>query len=291
MPAPAPFSAAASTSALVIRPPRALPCTPPRSTPCSAATRRATGEAVAPLPSVGGWRRRWRRGAGGRGARSRPRRAAGAPAPALIRAITWPTVTVAPSSARISVIVPDAGAGSSMSTLSVEISTTVSPSLTVSPTLTDHSRIVPSVTDSPPVGVTMSISWPVAVAAAAAPSASVAAPATASSAVAGGDSPDTGVAGSSVGARPPSVEISASTEPTCTVSPSAAWILTIVPAAGEGTSASTLSVEISTIVSSMATRRLPACATRAPCPRRPNRPSRALPPEPCWSQLPYELQL
>ena len=44
-----------------------------------------------------------------------------------------------------------------MSTLSVEISTTVSPSLTVSPTLTAHSRIVPSVTDSPPVGVTMSI--------------------------------------------------------------------------------------------------------------------------------------
>ena len=53
---------------------------------------------------------------------------------------------------------PDAGAGSSMSTLSVEISTTVSPSLTTSPTFTVHSRIVPSVTDSPPVGVTMSTS-------------------------------------------------------------------------------------------------------------------------------------
>ena len=75
----------------------------------------------------------------------------------VMRAITWPTVTVSPASARISVIVPDAGAGSSMSTLSVETSTTVSPSLIVSPTLTFHSRIVPSVTDSPPVGVTMSI--------------------------------------------------------------------------------------------------------------------------------------
>jgi hypothetical protein len=39
-----------------------------------------------------------------------------------------------------------------MSTLSVEISTTVWPSSTASPTLTDHSRIVPSVTDSPPAG-------------------------------------------------------------------------------------------------------------------------------------------
>ncbi len=55
-------------------------------------------------------------------------------------------------------IVPVAGAGSSMSTLSVEISTTVSPSETSSPTFTDHSRIVPSVTDSPPVGVTISTS-------------------------------------------------------------------------------------------------------------------------------------
>ncbi len=77
-----------------------------------------------------------------------------------MRAMTWPTVTVAPSSARISVIWPDAGAGSSMSTLSVEISTTVSPSFTTSPTFTAHSRIVPSVTDSPPVGVTMSIVSP-----------------------------------------------------------------------------------------------------------------------------------
>src|ERR1700757_3988222 len=69
-----------------------------------------------------------------------------------------PAPLVAPSSNSSSMIVPEAGAGSSMSTLSVEISTTVSPSLTASPTFTDHSRIVPSVTDSPPVGVTMSTS-------------------------------------------------------------------------------------------------------------------------------------
>ena len=80
-----------------------------------------------------------------------------APAPADMRAITWPTVTVSPSATSSSVIVPAAGAGSSTSTLSVEISTTVSPALTLSPTCTVHSRIVPSVTDSPAAGVTMSI--------------------------------------------------------------------------------------------------------------------------------------
>ena len=166
----------------------------------------------------------------------------------LIRAITWPTVTVSPSSARISVIWPEAGAGSSMSTLSVESSTTVSPCLTASPTFTDHSRIVPSVTDSPPAGVTMSIVWPALDSVAATPSASVLADAAASARVVGGDSPETGVA--SAIDPPPLVEISASTPPTATVSPSATWSLTIVPATGEGTSASTLSVDISTSVSS-----------------------------------------
>ena len=184
-----------------------------------------------------------------------------APAPTLIRAMTWPTVTVSPSAARISVMVPSAGAGSSMSTLSVEISTTVSPSLTESPTLTDHSRMVPSVTDSPPVGVTMSTVLPAASWDAATPSASVAAPATASPAVAGGDSPDTGVVisgaaeplGAATAAPSPSVEISARSAPTATVSPSAAWIRVTVPETGAGTSASTLSVEISTMVSSAET--------------------------------------
>ena len=69
-----------------------------------------------------------------------------------MRAITWPTVTVSPSATRISLTVPLAGAGSSTSTLSVEISTIVSSTLIESPTLTCHSRIVPSVTDSPAAG-------------------------------------------------------------------------------------------------------------------------------------------
>ena len=134
-----------------MRPPGPVPAIALRSMPSAAATRAATGEilassattgaacgAAAPLPDVS-------TGAG-----------RAAPAPTFIRAMTWPTVTVSPSSARISVIVPAVGAGSSMSTLSVEISTTAWPSCTSSPTLTDHSRIVPSVTDSPPAGVTMS---------------------------------------------------------------------------------------------------------------------------------------
>ncbi len=156
----------------------------------------------------------------------------GAALEAVMRAMTCPTLTVSPSAKRISVMVPEDGAGSSMSTLSVEISTTVSPSLTASPTLTRHSRIVPSVTDSPPVGVTMSIVSPRAAAEAASPAASVAAPARASSGVAGGASPETGVAGAALepftspataATLPfPPVAMSASTAPTATVSPSAA---------------------------------------------------------------------
>jgi len=77
--------------------------------------------------------------------------------PTARRAITCPTVTVSPSSIRISVTVPLAGAGSSRSTLSVEISTIVSLALMKSPTFTCHSRIVPSLTDSPAAGVTTSM--------------------------------------------------------------------------------------------------------------------------------------
>ena len=136
--------------------------------PSAAATRAATGETLASSGTAGAAARS-RGGAVAR--RLGGLRAVAAPAPTCMRAMTWPTVTVSPSSARISVIVPAVGAGSSMSTLSVEISTTAWPSSTASPTLTDHSRIVPSVTDSPPAGVTMSTTSPPV--AASAPSASV----------------------------------------------------------------------------------------------------------------------
>ncbi len=175
-----------------------------------------------------------------------------------MRPITCPTVTVSPSWARISVIVPEVGAGSSMSTLSVEISTTVSPFLTCSPTFTAHSRIVPSVTDSPPVGVTMSIVAPADWSAAGSGSAASCASAPASSSctrsgAGAGSAKAGGDAGSSATGAPSEAAISASNPPTATVSPSPAWILITVPATGAGTSASTLSVEISTSVSSAAT--------------------------------------
>jgi len=64
-----------------------------------------------------------------------------------------PTVTVSPSATRISVTTPLAGEGISVSTLSVEISTRTSSSLTASPTFFAHRRTVPSVTVSPSWGI------------------------------------------------------------------------------------------------------------------------------------------
>ncbi len=113
-------AAADSTSALVIRPAGPLPETCARFTPSAAAARAATGEILAPSGACTGGSGRERRA---------PEEAAGAdacvaaPAPVLRRAITCPTVTVSPSSTSSSVTVPVAGEGSSMSTLSVEIST------------------------------------------------------------------------------------------------------------------------------------------------------------------------
>ena len=64
-----------------------------------------------------------------------------------------PTLTVVPSSTRISLITPAAGDGTSVSTLSVEISSRTSSSAIVSPTCLAHEKIVPSVTVSPSCGM------------------------------------------------------------------------------------------------------------------------------------------
>ena len=77
-----------------------------------------------------------------------------------MRPMTWPTVTVSPGWARISSITPEAGAGTSASTLSVEISTIVSSASTGSPGCLAHSRITPSETDSPMAGMVMSTASP-----------------------------------------------------------------------------------------------------------------------------------
>ncbi len=149
-------------------------------------------------------------------------------------------------------IVPAEGAGTSASTLSVEISTTVCPSSTESPSATCHSSTVPSATDSPISGITIS-SPP--------PSSDLPADTEASSEVALGGSASApfelssaagaSSAGSSCSAAgaAPFGSISAIGLPTSIVSSGWTRILVTVPEAGAGTSASTLSVEISTIVS------------------------------------------
>src|SRR5215213_4243419 len=214
-----------------MRPAGPVPLTALRSTPWAAATRAATGVTLAPSGTTAG------ASPPGRGAdvgsSAGATAALAAPGPAVIRARTWPTVTVSPASARISVRVPLAGEGISASTLSVEISTSVSSCSTVSPADLAHSRIVPSETDSPICGIVMSIVF-------ASPACS------GSGSAAGSSSP------AAAGALPLVGAISARTAPTSTVSPSAKWIFTTVPEAGAGTSASTLSVEISTRVSSSA---------------------------------------
>ncbi len=144
-------------------------------------------------------------------------------------------------------IVPEAGAGTSASTLSVETSTTVSPSATESPSETCHSRMVPSVTDSPISGIT--ISRPP-------PSSDLPADTEASSVVAvSGDSwGSSAVAApapfepSAIGGPPPFGSISAIGLPTSIVSSTSTRSLVTVPDEGAGTSASTFSVETSTIV-------------------------------------------
>ena len=74
------------------------------------------------------------------------------------------TGTVSPSPARSSFTTPVAGAGTSVSTLSVEISTIVSSASIVSPTLFAQRVIVPSDTLTPIWGITTSTSVPVAIA-------------------------------------------------------------------------------------------------------------------------------
>ena len=146
-------STIANTSSLVTLPPRPLPWTLERSSPCASAMRAATGVAF-PLPGVAAG---VLAGSGAAGFAS-----ADAVAPGWIRATIVPDWTVSSGSARISATTPETGAGISASTLSVEISTSVSPSAISSPTFLCHSRTVPSWTDSPIWGRTTSTSSPVA---------------------------------------------------------------------------------------------------------------------------------
>ncbi len=225
---------AASTSCFVTRPRGPLPPTAPRSMPCSAAIRAATGVASAsPLAGAGA-------SVPGRAASTLGAGAAcaGAPAPASIRHSAVPTGTVWSASTRSSATVPATGEGTSASTLSVEISTSGSSTATLSPGFTRHSRIVPSATESPISGKVTSTVSPAESPAPRRPSRRA----------------PRRVARVPPRAAGPSAEsISPSACPTCTVSSGPTRISASTPAAGEGTSASTLSVDTSTIGSSTAT--------------------------------------
>src|SRR5205807_4202136 len=89
-----------------------------------------------------------------------------APSPAAITAMRVFTGTVSPSLARISRTIPVAGEGTSVSTLSVEISTIVSSASMRSPTCFVQRVIVPSDTLTPIWGITTSTTVPVAMGAA-----------------------------------------------------------------------------------------------------------------------------
>ena len=86
--------------------------------------------------------------------------ATAAPAGAM-RARTVPTSTVSPSWTRISATTPSPGLGTSVSTLSVEISRSGSSRPIASPTCLSHLVTVPSETDTPIWGITTSVCVPV----------------------------------------------------------------------------------------------------------------------------------
>ena len=91
--------------------------------PLAAAMRRATGDAAPPSPSAAG-------GAGGAPSPAAVAGFAAGASPARISASAWPTWTVSSTATSSFAIVPPVGAGTSASILSVETSTTVSPSAT-----------------------------------------------------------------------------------------------------------------------------------------------------------------
>src|SRR3954471_7574020 len=114
---------------------------------CSAAIRRTTGDTGGGCSASANGERRTAFSS----ACASPGRAA-----VSMRASTTPTSTLLPTSTRISDRRPVAGAGTSVSTLSVDISTTVSSASTQSPTRFFHSTTVPSATETPICGIVTS---------------------------------------------------------------------------------------------------------------------------------------
>src|SRR5690242_15206068 len=174
-----------------------------------------------------------------------------------------PTSTVSSSFTVIDRSVPLTGAGISVSTLSVDTSSSGSSAVTSSPTDFSHRVTVPSVTLSPSAGIVTDVPSPPPPALPP-PSDAAGAGAGASSCCGSGAASATCWAGvwvvsaSSAEATspppPPSPPpMTASSAPTSTVSSSATRILVSTPAAGDGISVSTLSVETSRRGSSAST--------------------------------------
>ncbi len=197
----APDSMKLRMSFFVTRPPVPVPGTAAGSTPCSAAIRATTGDtkvlpfsaaagdtggagaagaataatagagSAAGAGALGGAAAATTgsgcgtgAGAAGAAAGSGAGSAAGggisAPAGAIV-ASTVPTSTVSPSCTRICVTTPSAGLGTSVSTLSVEISSNGSSRPIASPTWRSHFVTVPSETETPIWGITTSVCVPV----------------------------------------------------------------------------------------------------------------------------------
>src|SRR5215208_6414545 len=314
----------ASTSSRRTRPPEPLPWTWLRSTSCSRASRRTSGDTPAaalpfPCPSPfdfsGLALAAAGSGSGSAGASAcswSSACSASAPAPSSavsslspagacssvssdeppppITASSAPTSTVSSAWTLIDWSTPETGEGTSVSTLSVEISNRGSSALTWSPSSLSQRVMVPSVIDSPSSGMVTVVvppspdasafgfssasgfssacsSSPLS-ASAASDSRSSSEPASslpssasaASSAVslpASADSP----ASSSPPLSPlasPSCSMMASSAPTSTVSSACTLMVFRTPATGDGTSVSTLSVDTSNRGSSASTRS-PSC--------------------------------
>ncbi len=161
-----PASTKRITSPLVTLPSRPLAGMLEASSPCSSTRRRAAGPSlpdppVSPdrvldasaVPAVSSGAAASVSAAGSAGA-------AASASPSSSTARTSPAVTVVPSSMRISLRIPAAGAGTSRTTLSVSRSTRFSSRSTRSPALLCHPTSVASATDSGSWGTLTSILMP-----------------------------------------------------------------------------------------------------------------------------------
>ena len=149
------------------------------------------------------------------------------------------------------VITPETGEGISVSTLSVETSSSASSTLTESPTFFNQRVTVPSVTLSPSAGIVTMV--PDDDGTAAATGAAGAGVGATGAGATGVSTTGAGAAGAAGTAPESDVAIMASSAPTGTVESIGTTIFCRVPETGEGISVSTLSVETSSSGSSTLT--------------------------------------